>query len=157
MTDADRLSVFVDLSAVLTGFDAAQLNPPLDPLALAQEYLTFLLGKAGVPVVELLFATYQQVAAGAGGDPDKLRQGVSSAILDNPALGPLARRIIRMWYLSIWYELEPPAPFGSPGDVVISSNAYTRGLAWEAIQAHPMGFSELRYGYWADPPAPVGP
>ena len=142
MSDADRLSVFVDLSAVLTGFAADQLNPPLDPLALAQEYLTFLLGKAGEPVVDLLFGTFRQVVAEAKGDAAQVQKGVGSAILDNPALGPLARRIIRMWYLSIWYELEPPAPFGSPGDQVISSNAYTRGLAWEAMEAHPMGVSE---------------
>jgi hypothetical protein len=31
-------------------------------------------------------------------------------------------------------------------------NAYTMGLAWDAAQAHPMGYSELHFGYWAVAP-----
>jgi hypothetical protein len=32
-------------------------------------------------------------------------------------------------------------------------NAYTRGLAWDAFLAHPMGYSEEAFGYWATAPA----
>ena len=35
---------------------------------------------------------------------------------------------------------------------VVSANAYVGGLAWRAAQAHPMGYSQLSFGYWASPP-----
>jgi len=39
---------------------------------------------------------------------------------------------------------------------VISPTAYTQGWTWRVAQAHPMGYSELRYGYWAEEPLPLG-
>ena len=35
---------------------------------------------------------------------------------------------------------------------VISPAAYTQGWTWRVAQAHPMGYSELRFGYWSDDP-----
>jgi hypothetical protein len=40
-----------------------------------------------------------------------------------------------------------PIPF-----TVLTPAAYTQGWAWRVAQAHPMGYSELRFGYWADQP-----
>jgi hypothetical protein len=47
---------------------------------------------------------------------------------------------------------EPPNPTDS--GTIPSANAYTLGLAWDAAQAHPMGYSELHFGYWATQPPP---
>ena len=38
---------------------------------------------------------------------------------------------------------------------VISPAAYTQGWTWRVAQAHPMGYSELRFGYWAKDPLPL--
>jgi hypothetical protein len=38
---------------------------------------------------------------------------------------------------------------------VVSSNAYIEGWVWKIMQAHPMGYSMLEYGYWAEPPPPL--
>ena len=40
-------------------------------------------------------------------------------------------------------------------DKVISSAAYTQGWMWRVGQAHPMGYSEWRFGYWAADPPPL--
>jgi hypothetical protein len=39
---------------------------------------------------------------------------------------------------------------------VVSATAYTQGWTWRVAQAHPMGYSELRYGYWGNDPLPLG-
>jgi hypothetical protein len=63
-----------------------------------------------------------------------------------------------MWYLSIWYFLDQTQPItGFSAGQVVSMNAYVKGLAWDVMQAHPMGYSEMHFGYWADPPQPDDP
>ncbi|TMK06556.1 MAG: sorbitol dehydrogenase, partial [Alphaproteobacteria bacterium] len=34
-----------------------------------------------------------------------------------------------------------------------SPKAYTQGWALRVAQAHPMGFSEMQFGYWSRPPS----
>jgi hypothetical protein len=79
----------------------------------------------------------------------------------------LARSIVLMWYLGAWYEPDNlrelanafanqrnPPPWASKFEV-ISPTAYTQGWAWRVARAHPMGFSEMQFGYWARPPRPL--
>ena len=41
---------------------------------------------------------------------------------------------------------------------VVSAKAYTQGLVWLIAGAHPMGYSNLQFGYWSrDPHDPNGP
>jgi hypothetical protein len=47
------------------------------------------------------------------------------------------------------------SPSGSDTPAVVSSNAYIEGWVWKIMQAHPMGYSMLEYGYWAEPPPPL--
>jgi hypothetical protein len=69
----------------------------------------------------------------------------------------LARSIVLMWYLGAWYEpgelrslRKDPTRF--PTFKVISPKAYTQAWALRVAQAHPMGFSEMQFGYWTRPP-----
>ena len=73
----------------------------------------------------------------------------------------LARSIVVMWYLGSWYDpadlkrlTEPNPPDFIPHQV-ISSKAYTQGWVWRVAQAHPMGYSEMQFGYWSRDPAPL--
>jgi hypothetical protein len=65
--------------------------------------------------------------------------------------------------LGAWYEptelqalrkdlLKDPAR--SPKFEVVSPKAYTQAWALRVAQAHPMGFSEMQFGYWTRPPNP---
>jgi hypothetical protein len=75
----------------------------------------------------------------------------------------LARSIVLMWYLGAWYDpddlkmlAEPP----SPPDVshkVISAKAYSQGWVWRVAQTHPMGSSDMQFGYWQRKPNPERP
>ena len=150
MTNEQSFQTFVDLSAALTGFASDVINPPLDPQALAQQYYNTLIANISAALVNQLLTTFQSIETASGGDPQKEAAMIEQQIMQNADIGPVARRIIRMWYLATWYTTEPPDPNGD--GQVISMNAYTRGLAWTAFEAHPMGYSEMHYGYWADPP-----
>ena len=168
------LQNFVGLSSILTGYPPNTLAPTLDPVNVVTDYLNVLLQKD--PQVQKMFlqtlSVYGpinvQFPLSPSGQvpqdpnnpkgpkiPDPNRQPqtdfVEQNILNDPDMGNIARRIIRLWYLSTWYTDEPPPPFAD-GEVV-SMNAYTRGLAWDAFLAHPMGYSEEAFGYWAGTPA----
>ena len=146
-TDSDFTN-FVGLSSILTGYPQDQLAPAIDPIGLAQEYLNWMMTHADQTAFQQTLTTYQNIAAKFP-LPEQPAQ-VQQQILSDPTMGPIGRRTIRLWYLSTWYTSEPPDP--NLDGQVVSMNAYTMGLAWDAAQAHPMGFSELHFGYWAVAP-----
>ncbi len=146
MSTDPNFNNFVGLSAILTGYPQDQLAPPIDPIEQASEYLNCMLQNADQAAFLKTLSTYQNIAAQF--PPAEQPAQVQQQILADPAMGDIARRMIRLWYLSTWYTTEPP---GFDGQVV-SMNAYTMGLAWDAAQAHPMGYSELHFGYWAVAP-----
>ena len=151
---ANDVTSFGRLSAVLTGFPLARVAPALDPIGLPAQFLAWVTDKAGAAPVQQLLAVYDGIDQSTGGDLAKQGPPVQAQILADATLGPLARRIMRLWYLGTWYDAEPPVG-QFPSGQVVSMNAYTGGLAWDAVQAHPMGYSEMHYGYWSGVPAPV--
>lgn len=163
MSTDPNFKTFVGLSSILTGFTQEQIAPEIDPIGQASEYLQFMEAHADPAAFPRMLSTYGEIASKfppldpVNPDPAVVAQisaQVSQQILADPAMGPVARRTIRLWYLSTWYTTEPPDPTKTSDDQVVSMNAYTLGLAWEAAQAHPMGYSELHFGYWAvAPPA----
>ena len=70
----------------------------------------------------------------------------------------LARSIALLWYLGSWYKPEDLKANSVPGarafisSQVVSAKAYTQGLVWQIAQAHPMGYSNLQFGYWSREP-----
>ena len=69
----------------------------------------------------------------------------------------LARSIVLLWYLGSWYKPDDlKNKVASPK--VVSPKAYTQGLVWQIAGAHPMGYSNLQFGYWSrDPLDPSSP
>jgi hypothetical protein len=135
---------FMALSEKLTGISRDKLAPKVDPIGVAPIY--FRKAQAD-PAFDDLMTRWRN-----GKDASKLldqRDGVRY----------LARNIIVAWYLGAWCDPadlrrydsanrpDAPLPF-----TVINPTAYTQGWAWRAAQAHPMGCSELRFGYWAGQP-----
>jgi hypothetical protein len=156
MSTDPNFTNFVGLSAVLTGYQTSDLAPAIDPIGLASEYLGWImqhLSSADQQTFLQMLNIFQSIATQSPPpDTQQMTQEVEQQILSNPAMASIARRIIRLWYLSTWYTTEPPDP--NLDGQVVSMNAYTLGLAWDAAQAHPMGYSELHFGYWAQTPPP---
>ena len=84
---------------------------------------------------------------------DKLR----SEILASEKFGPVARNIIKVWYMATWYALPQSwrDVFGTKekdGTFIISPHAYPEGLLWSAIGVNPPGAKGQGYGTWSQPP-----
>lgn len=142
------LEIFVDLSVVLTGFSKDKLQPTHDTLKLSEEYYNTLIKEVSPAIVTQLSDAFTALENGSGQvDTTQFKND----IIDNAILGPIAKNIIKMWYVGIWYYIKPETEQG----YIISDNAYTHGLVWDAMQAHPMGYSEGNFGYWDSAPAPA--
>ena len=155
---------FVLLSGALTGiaelklapgFDLAKSEPGSDPVDVKQEYFDWVNKRRPAALKRLL-----QIAVDSQKLPAADRaQAIIDKVQATPDTKYLARSIVLMWYLGAWYDPDnlralverpdpPPAKFE-----VISPKAYTQGWALRVAQAHPMGFSEMQFGYWSRPPS----
>jgi hypothetical protein len=135
-TDLDR---FVRLSSALTGVDASQLKPQIDPIGIADQYLQVLQQSIEPDILQSLLAA---VPTSDGPLVDV------ESLLNNSTLGPISRSIIKLWLLGAWYEPLNP----STAVKVVSSQAYKESLIWKVMQSHPMGYSMFSFGYWAEEP-----
>jgi hypothetical protein len=148
---------FIQLSAVLTGIDGNQLAPGfqgkgVDPAGHAKcEYFK---RASKDPNFKDLLSLFD----GNGNDPaDPEHLKVADRILRDPKVGGLARSIMLAWFLGAWYEPTDVAKYRgqNPKPIsfqVVSGEAYTQGWIWRVAEAHPMGYSNLRFGYWNNPP-----
>lgn len=149
--DAD-VQDFADMSAALTGFLSSVLKPKLDPVGLARTYYQFALGQVGTTAMTALLNAFRAIKT-------QPPQAIADTLLETSTNPPspqalIAQSIIAMWYLGAWYVPGvqggggfPPTPLQ-----IISSEAYTNGLAWKVMQSHPMGFSPFTFGYWSQQP-----
>ena len=146
---AASLNVFVELSSVLTGYARRVQAPPFDSIDLKTSYYNTAQQEQGEVFPQLLtvFAQIMKTTP-----PPQWPQAVADKILGSAALGPAARQIIKLWFTGAWYCNDKQG-----SSRVVSMNAYTGGLIWDAIQAHPQGDSVFQFGYWASAPPPPGP
>jgi hypothetical protein len=165
--------LFVLLSGALTGIAEAKLAPGFrpvpspteidleksepgsDPVDVKQEYFNWVNKRRQATLRRLLQMTKDSLKS-----PDR-----PQAIIDKVQAAPdtkyLARSIVLMWYLGAWYDPDnlralaeqPNPPAKASKFEIISPKAYTQGWALRVAQAHPMGFSEMQFGYWARPPS----
>jgi hypothetical protein len=152
--DAQDLRSFVDLSALLTGVAAGKLAPGTDPIKIKLAY--FMRAKT-----DRAFGRLLQLFRDNQSKPPAM---IGDIILNQSGseVRALARSVMLTWYLGVWYdprglqsrESETPDPLLFKFEVV-SAAAYTQGWVWRVAQTHPMGYSDWRFGYWAEDPPPL--
>ncbi|WDE13479.1 hypothetical protein [Thalassomonas haliotis] len=153
----DKLTDFYQVSVVLTGYNRSRLMAT----GVGEEYFQVLSSLVPEKIIDELFICSKALAHEYKGQA--LNEKFREQILSNDRLGPVARNILKMWYLSLWYQLPQSwresygLPSQSPGkyqdvDFVISENAYIQGLVWPALGSHPMGAKQPGYGTWAFKP-----
>ena len=147
-----RLERFLAFSSEVTAYPVFELRGT----GLAEAYLTTVTDVVGHRVVDTLLDRYDAAVAAADGGgnlPDLLRRELFS----DPWLGPVARNVVKMWFVGIWYEL-PRAWTDAYGALqknvmfTVSAAAYTEGLLWPSIGANPPGARAPGFGSWAQPP-----
>jgi hypothetical protein len=145
MDETQSKAVFVALSQALTGIDGSLLAPSLDPTNILQTNYAAFINNAGPYAARLILGRFVSLKEQGFGDEE-----IAAKISHDADNGPVAGSIIKLWLLGSWY---PPGKQDNP--VVISSNSYVEGWVWRILQAHPMGYSMMRYGYWAKKPPPL--
>jgi len=126
---------FVELSAALTGFSQVDLLGT----GVADSYWNTTIKQIGKETADQLLTAWQTVKD----PPDSLDTALQNEILSHFVLGPIAREIIKMWYLGQW---------GDDAKTTVSSEAYQQGLVWIAINAHTQGANQQGFGTWSFPP-----
>jgi hypothetical protein len=162
--DQDMVA-FLLLSAALTGVDIQTLapefsrgsgdilsaDPGIDPINIKNAYFR----QVNAPETASSFAKLLQIAKDNRLSQDNIIAKVNASDDDTKFL---ARSIVLLWYLGSWYEPDDLKAKASPGtrhaisSEVVSAKAYTQGLVWEIAGAHPMGYSNLQFGYWSRDP-----
>lgn len=141
--------------------DLEKLAPGSDPVNVKAEYFTWVNDRHPAT-----FEKLRRIARDNLNNPPnrelaiigKIPSGDDTALTQSEIdLKYLARSIVLMWYLGAWYDPDKLQTTPNPSDFkVISPKAYTQGWALKVAQAHPMGFSEMQFGYWNRPPNPPG-
>lgn len=147
---------FVGLSAVLTGFSQEIIAPTLDPVDIKSEYLKkfqdeILKESKDSHLVSQILEQFSTLKNAGKSD-----QEIGEAMLsdqNNPDFVMACRKLIFMWYSGAWPTISNDGL--STSSELLSSKSYVSGLAWQVMQAHPMGDSKYRYGYWETAPAPL--
>lgn len=147
------LQDFLDFSAAVTGFTKFRLQGT----GQAQHYLNTVTGVVGDAIVGELLATFQRARAEAGNDDAALETMLRRDVFSDEKLGPIARNIVKLWFVGTWYQLptEWRAAFGmreNDTTFVASPGAYVEGLLWPTIDANPSGAKGPGWGTWAAPP-----
>ncbi|MDG4550817.1 MAG: hypothetical protein P9F19_08560 [Candidatus Contendobacter sp.] len=151
--DQAEFQDFLSLSSVVTGFTAFQLQGT----GQAESYFSTLIDILGEATVAALLQVFRRVQRETGEDAAALDRLLRAAIFSDEKLGPIARNLIKLWYVGTWYPL-PAAWREAFGELekdttfVVSPAAYTEGLLWPAIGANPAGAKGPGYGTWSAPP-----
>jgi hypothetical protein len=166
-SEQDDMMPFLLLSAALTGVDIQILapefsrgsgdilsaDPGIDPINIKSAYFR----QANAPGTAAAFAKLLQIAKDNRLSQKDIIAKVNASDDDTKFL---ARSIVLLWYLGSWYEpgdlkkaaVSPESVHGPIKQEVLSAKAYTQGLVWQIVGAHPMGYSNLQFGYWSRDP-----
>jgi hypothetical protein len=166
MNSKQDMMAFLLLSAALTGVHVVNLapefvpdkseilnsDPGVDPINIKNSYFAWI----NVNDSTSSFAKLIQLAKDNRESAISIIAAVNASD-DNTKF--LARSIVLLWYLGSWYKpgdlktnsATPGTRAVTPSEVV-SAKTYTQGLIWQIVGAHPMGYSNLQFGYWSRDP-----
>ena len=161
-----NMNNFVSLSVLLTGFQKDIIAPSLDPKDIKQVYFdlfsAFPVTMADGSIQKMDFLTpllteYVELKE-AGLSPEAIGEkliNTENGTSATPSIALMSQSLIFTWYLGILPGIKVSNKsfvFDRFGTSTAGSEAYTTGLAWNAMQAHPMGYSNMSYGYWSKEP-----
>ncbi|MBC7894635.1 MAG: hypothetical protein H7066_04435 [Cytophagaceae bacterium] len=147
---------FLDLSAVLTGYSATDL----EGTGLVDDYQALLEGQVGPTVTALLYSTARRVL-GHASEPARAH-AMRVEILASPTLWPICTMLIQVWYTGAWTNLsaawyafvgeQPPKGVTPGASHVPSAQSYELQLSYRGAGAHPPGARPTGHGGWSIPP-----
>lgn len=149
----ENFEIFIQLSVALTGFKRTDLLGT----GMAFAYFEIMSERTGHEASSELWKESKKLFKIADKDEEKLVIEIRKHIMSHSMYGPMARGLIKLWYLGQWEAM--PGHWRnlygnhlSDVNQIISSDSYREGLVWTAIGAHPMGAKQPGFGTWSGPP-----
>ncbi len=144
------LQQFINLSSELCGFSDFTLRGT----GYATRYYSTVVDIVGQDVLDRMFNVYAKLPAHTSPIRDK---ALRAEILAHDEFGPIARNIMKLWYLSVWYELprawhEKYGMYNNDRTFIPFPYGYPEALLWPSVGAHVPGAKPTGYGSWAEPP-----
>jgi hypothetical protein len=150
LTGVDKLLLAPELE--LNQNDVISSKPGIDPINIKNDYFSWINLKDTTPSFTTLLKFVKD-------NPKSSRSDIIAFVnAGNDDIKFLARSIVLLWYLGSWYKPEDlraqatAAKSDRVSSEVVSPKAYTQGLVWQIAGAHPMGYSNLQFGYWSRNP-----
>ncbi len=140
-----RMQTFVALSEALTGISKSVLAPAVTNFDLPTTYFNAAEQKFTDDFGRLLDA-FQALL-----DSGQSAEDAVTTMMENDIYAPIAQQINFLWYMGGWAVV---TDFGAQTQN-LSPVTYQKGMVWQVMQSHPMGYSVSRYGYWGQEPAPL--
>ena len=92
---------FLAFSADVAAFEVFELQGT----GQAQAYLDAIVSVVGTPLLEDLLDTYDRAPPPQCSDRTERDAFLRREIFGDARLGPVARNVVKLWYVGIWYEL----------------------------------------------------
>ena len=152
----ESMKSFLEFSVLLTGFPRFYLQGT-GQASLYFDTIRDIIGEEIFGDVLQIFDDLN-IQAKNSKDESILTNGLRSELLGSQKLGPIVRNIIKLWYMSTWYQLpqEWRDAFGlkiNDRTFIPSPQAYPEGLLWPTIGVNPPGAKGPGYATWIDPPS----
>lgn len=161
---SEFMEYFLDFSVVVTGFSRFDLQGT----GQAPLYFETVQNMIGDEIFKQLLETFHDLDLKAKKEskPHIVNKGLDSDILASGKLGPVARNIVKLWYMATWEQL-PDLWYQWYGicqddeackkekykTFIVSPQAYPEGLLWRSIGVNPPAAKAPGYGTWSEPPS----
>lgn len=146
---------FLEFSVAITGFSKFNLQGT----GQASLYFSTIYDIVGENIFRELLETFHKLKlkAESTNNPSVLQKELRAQIFGSEKLGPIARNILKLWYVATWYQLPPSwqESFGTKENdktFVVSPQAYPEGLLWPTLGVNPPAAKAPGYGTWSTHP-----
>lgn len=138
MKQKSRIELFLELSAILTGFSETELKAT----GMLENYYNTILKNTGKEAIEYFFIDLGDLL-NVSRTADRIEAIVGSQFMPASSYEGLAGNIIILWYTGNW------------NGNVVSAESYIQGLMWDASHTHPPGAKQPGFGSWANLPLSI--
>ncbi len=139
MEQKSRPQLFLEVSALLTGFSETELKAT----GMLEVYYNTILQNTVTDATNYFFRDLEALLTNPKRTEKSVEAALAAEFMPSSSYSGLAQNTIMLWYTGNW------------GPNVVSAESYIQGLMWDAGHSHPPGAKQPGYGSWANLPLDI--
>jgi hypothetical protein len=156
MSAPGRIEPFLEFSSRVTAFTVGELQRT----GQVETYLETVAGVVGEDLLGDMLAIDVAIRSETRGDAAARDRLLRRWVFGDERFGPVARNIVKLWYLGTWYALPQVwhEVFGSgkaDSTFIVSAAVYSEGLSWPRPGSHRPAAKGPGRGAWGTLPGPL--